>query len=178
MRQHDDPPIATFRLLYSAATWTGLALLTLALLWLLWTLFALTSAGTARTQALAVMRPTVTAIAAEYASAEGGAPVAVALPATCAACHAIAGTSAQGKICPDLTNIGAVAAARIGQANYTGAAQSSEDYIRESILEPSIYVVPGETYGKPGASTMPAAVGSALSPKELNDLVTYLASLQ
>ena len=179
MTHHDDPPLATLRLLYSAAAWAVLGLLTLVLLWLLGTMFALASVGTAESQALAVVRPTVTAIAAEYVGAEGtgvAAPVKVDLPATCAACHALAGTSAKGTTGPDLTHMGSVAARMIASSDYTGKATSVVDYIRESILDPNAYVVPGDTYGRPGASTMPA--DTSLSPQELKKLVAYLASLQ
>jgi len=148
------------------------------LTWLLWTLLTHTSAGTAQSHALAEIRPTITAIAATYAAGAARAPAVVALPSTCAACHTIAGTAAQGTFGPDLSHIGSVAAERTAARDYAGTAASPIDYIRESILDPNVYVVPGATYGQPGASTMTAATGGALAPRELNQLVNYLATLE
>ena len=42
-----------------------------------------------------------------------------------------------------------------GDPSYKGAATARPDYIRESILTPSAYVVPGPTFGAAGQSIMP-----------------------
>jgi mono/diheme cytochrome c family protein len=182
MAHHDDAPVALFRTLYSGLTWAGLAFLVAVLGWLVWTLFTHTSPGSTRSRALAEIRPTVTALAAAYGTGDGEAGASgvavVALPATCAACHTIAGTSAAGKVGPELSHVGTVAGQRITSPDYTGEAKDVAAYIRESIASPSKFVVAGTTYGKPGASTMPAAVGQALTPQELDKLVAYLASLK
>lgn len=180
MVQHDDPPTATFRRLYALLPWGGLIAMALILTWLLWTLFTTTSAGTARSQELALVRPTVTAIAAAYAGTQldDGAVVAVDLPATCAVCHALKGTSAKGVAGPELTHIGSVSVTRVADADYTGEATDPAEYIRESILDPDVYVVPGAGHGEPGSSIMPAATGTALAQRELDNLVRYLASLE
>jgi mono/diheme cytochrome c family protein len=49
---------------------------------------------------------------------------------------------------------------------------SAEDYIRESILDPGAYVVPGYQ------DSMPRGLGRDLSPTDLDGLVAYLASLK
>jgi len=178
MTHHEDAPIATFRTIYSALTWAGLAFLLALLVWLLWTMFQNTPLGTDRSRAMAEVAPTVEALAAGYAVDESGVRI-VELPGTCAACHAIAGTSATGAICPDLTLIGAVAAERIASPEYAGTATTVEAYIRESILEPNAYVVRDKDsyYTGNGSSVMPAAVGEALDTRELEQLVAYLATL-
>lgn len=185
MTEQQDAPTRTFGALYTLAVWAGFALTVAILAWLLWTVFGNTPTGTVQSQELLVVRPTQTALAAMFQGAEPGegGVVVVDLPATCAACHAIQGTSAAGQVCPDLTNIGAVAEQRLASAAYQasdGSATTVEEFIRESILEPSVYCLAEEdNYCTPtGLSTMPAAVGEALTPRELDQLVTYLASLQ
>jgi nitric oxide reductase subunit C len=123
-------------------------------------------------------KATQTAVFEAMPSPTPGAGV-VELPAACKGCHMIAGTSAAGVVCPDLTNIATIAAERLAAADYTGSATTVEDYIRESILEPNAYLVLDKaSYTANGQSIMPAAVGAALSPAELDQLVTYLASLE
>ena len=58
-----------------------------------------------------------------------------------------------------------------------GAARSAPDYIRESILNPSAYVVPGPTFGAGGQSVMPP-LGALLKPEEVEQLVAYLATFK
>jgi mono/diheme cytochrome c family protein len=150
---------------------------------LLWILLSRTPAGTAQSQELVRVRPTQTALAAMYSGSpsgtETGAVAVVALPVTCAACHSIEGTDAAGKVCPDLTHIGSVSSERVASADYLGAASTIEEYIRESILDPNAYVVQGTGWVTPaGASIMPPTVGQALTPSEVDRLVSYLASLK
>jgi cytochrome c2 len=176
-----DAPHDLFETLYRLVTWASLGLMVVIVAWLLSMLFGLSPSGTAQSQELAIVRPTQTALAVAYGGADAaeGAPVVVDLPVTCAACHAIEGTSAAGKVCPDLTHIGTVSAERIASADYSGAATTVEEYIRESILEPNTFVLQGTGWVTPkGDSTMPAAVGQALTQPELDRLITYLASLE
>ncbi|MFN2115924.1 MAG: c-type cytochrome [Anaerolineae bacterium] len=180
MTQQEDAPVRTFGTVYTLAVWTGFAIIVLVLGWLVWTLFQSSPSGTVRSETLDVVRPTQTALAAAFAGEDVA--VVVKLPSTCAACHTIEGTDAAGKTCPNLTHVGSVAATRIEDAKYLasdGAATSVEEYIRESILEPSIFCVDEvDTYCTAnGTSVMPATVGALLTPQELDRLVTYLASL-
>lgn len=66
---------------------------------------------------------------------------------------------------PPVDHIGTVAATRRPGA-------SVEDYLRESILDPGSYLVPGYQ------DSMPRGLGRDLSPTDLEALVAYLASLK
>ena len=66
---------------------------------------------------------------------------------------------------PPLDHIAAVAATR-----RPGVA--AEDYVRQSILDPGAYVVPGYQ------DSMPRDLGRDLSPTDLDALVAYLLSLK
>ncbi len=66
---------------------------------------------------------------------------------------------------PPLEHIGTVAAER-----RTG--MSAEDYLRQSIVDPGAYLVPGY------ADSMPRGFGRDLSREDLDALVAYLASLK
>ena len=80
----------------------------------------------------------------------------------CGACHTLEGVpGAAGTIGPPLTNIGNVAATR-------KPGMSAEDYIRESIANPTAFIVPGF------APVMPSGLVS--NPTDLNNLVEFLAS--
>jgi mono/diheme cytochrome c family protein len=179
MAQEQDAPVGLFNRVYSLVAWASVAFMVLILVWLVWLLFTLTPAGTARSQELERVRPTQTALAAAYSGITDGVNVAFEFPATCAACHAIAGTSAAGSLCPDLTHIATVSAQRLADPGYAGSATTVEEYLLESIVEPNAYVVQGPGWVTPaGDSTMPAAVGLALTDAELERLVRYLASLE
>jgi hypothetical protein len=65
-----------------------------------------------------------------------------------------------------LSNIGTVAATR-------KPGMDAEAYIRESLLQPSAYVVPGFPDGQ-----MPTVLGTRLTTQQQNDLVAYLLSLK
>jgi mono/diheme cytochrome c family protein len=81
----------------------------------------------------------------------------------CASCHEpnLFGQ----RIGPPLDHIGTIAATR-------RPGMSASDYIRESILDPAAYLVPGYQ------DSMPRGLGRDLSPTDLDALVAYLASLK
>lgn len=83
----------------------------------------------------------------------------------CGGCHAIDGLSA-GNVGPNQTNIATVAATRI-------PGMSAEDYIHESIVDPSAYVVDGYP-----DNVMPKNYSELLSSDQISDLVTFLLSLE
>ncbi len=59
-----------------------------------------------------------------------------------------------------------------------GDGQIAREYIRESILQPSAYVVPGPTFAASGQSIMPAVYQTTLSPEDVDHLVAYLATIK
>jgi cytochrome c oxidase subunit 2 len=79
----------------------------------------------------------------------------------CGRCHIIDGEG--GRLAPDLSRIGTIAADR-------EAGVSADDYIRESILSPGAYLVPGYN------DVMPRGLARRLSQSDLDALVLYLAS--
>jgi nitric oxide reductase subunit C len=94
----------------------------------------------------------------------------------CASCHALApGVALVG---PSLAGVATRAGERPRDPAYGGAADSVEAYLRESILEPNRYLVPGERYAAGGRSFMPEMYGQTLAPGQIDDLVAYLATLR
>ena len=80
-----------------------------------------------------------------------------------------------GTFCPNLGNIATEAERIIHQPDYHGAATTAAAYIRESILDPNAYIVPGPAYRDAnGRSLMPADFGERLTSAELDDLVAFL----
>ncbi len=80
----------------------------------------------------------------------------------CAQCHQIEGSG--GRLGPDLSHIGTIAATR-----RPGAA--AEDYIEESLEQPGAYIVPGFP------DIMPRALAQGLSDFDRESLIRYLMSL-
>ncbi len=81
-------------------------------------------------------------------------------PGTCNACHSI--VKDQKLVGPSLSGVWAAAATR-------KPGMSAKDYVRESIVNPSAFVVDGYPAG-----VMPAAFGESLSKQQLADLLAYL----
>jgi mono/diheme cytochrome c family protein len=79
----------------------------------------------------------------------------------CGGCHVLGALSA-GVVGPPLTNIGTISATRV-------AGTSAEEYIRQSILNPNVFIVEGFAEG-----IMPQNWDELLSEDELNDLVAFL----
>jgi cytochrome c oxidase subunit 2 len=79
----------------------------------------------------------------------------------CGQCHLMDGVG--GQLGPDLSHIGTTAATR-------RAGVSAEDYVRESILTPGAYVVPGYN------DVMPRGLARNLSQSDLDALVLFVAS--
>lgn len=93
--------------------------------------------------------------------------------ATCVACHTIPGIAgAVGTIGPKLVE-GTNAPNRIKDPAYKGTAKSTREYITESVINPSAYVVKGFP-----DNTMPKEFGKKLSAGALNKIVDYLSQLQ
>jgi len=92
---------------------------------------------------------------------------------TCTLCHNPVGGRA-----PLLDNAAATIRDRLRNPGYGGQAETLYEYVRESMLEPSAYVVPG--FGKAGTndteSPMPAASGGSarLAEAETLAVIAYL----
>lgn len=81
---------------------------------------------------------------------------------------------------PSLAGISKRAAAMVSEPSYTGSAKDAEGYIREAILEPSVYISPGPNFssGPDGISLMPSDYGTRLDPEQVEHLVAYLMTLR
>jgi nitric oxide reductase subunit C len=97
-------------------------------------------------------------------------------PPACFTCHSIAaGVNLAG---PSLAGIGARATQMLSAPDYKGSAKDPAGYIRESIVKPSAYVVPGAMYSANGQSFMPANYDKELTPEQIDQLVAYLDTLK
>ncbi len=106
--------------------------------------------------------------------ADGSEPVdQIFAKAQCVSCHTIPGIpGAVGTIGPKLEE-GTTAPQRIKDPAYKGTAKSATEYIMESIVDPSAYVV------KPFPDkTMPAIFGQKLSAGALKKIVDYLSQVK
>ena len=106
--------------------------------------------------------------------ADGSEPVdQIFAKAQCVSCHTIPGIpGAMGTIGPKLEE-GTTAAQRIKDSTYKGTAKSPAEYIMESIVDPSAYVV------KPFPdNTMPKVFGQKLSAGALKKIVDYLSQVK
>lgn len=94
---------------------------------------------------------------------------------TCVLCH-----SGLGDRAPKFDTIAAAWRERIDDPRYRGSAKTLEEYLRESMINPSAYVVKG--FGKAGTddseSPMPEVTKGALalSPSEVDAVIGYLQS--
>jgi len=110
---------------------------------------------------------------AEKGDARRGAELFGKLP--CASCHDITRPWPGGPVCPNLGNIATEAARIVRLRDYRGKAKDAAGYIRESIVDPNAYIVPGPNYRAPdGQSVMPKDFAQTLNAKDLNDVVAFL----
>ena len=86
----------------------------------------------------------------------------------CGACHALAATGSQGFFGPAHDAVAVIAAARIADPDYRGDAETAAEYLRESIVAPGAYMVPGYAFTR---HSMPAY---DLPEADLDALVAYL----
>jgi hypothetical protein len=104
----------------------------------------------------------------------------------CGVCHQIPGiasarTGVEGPLLiPRVTAAQRLASPRYRAAVTAGqaAARTTREYVVESILTPSAYIVPGfEQPSTPAQSAMPGHFGAEMTVAELEDLVEYLMTL-
>jgi nitric oxide reductase subunit C len=97
-------------------------------------------------------------------------------PPACYSCHSTQpGVQIVG---PSLAGLAGRATEVLKNPAYKGTARSADEYIRESILRPSAYVVTGPTFGASGQSIMPAVYQDTLKPADIDHLVAYLSTLK
>lgn len=97
----------------------------------------------------------------------------------CDSCHYTERPFPGGFYAPNLGNISSEAERIIRLPEYRGKATNAADYIRESVLEPNMYIVPGENYlEKPDVSAMYQNFAQEMAPADLDALVAYLLSLK
>ncbi len=99
-----------------------------------------------------------------FTSGKGSAPA-------CSGCHSV--TAGQVLVGPSLSGIATQAAQQIKGPNYKGQAKTAEDRIRECIVSPNTYVVPGFQ-----PNVMYANYGKDLTSSDIDDLVAYLTTLK
>jgi len=110
-------------------------------------------------------------------NAERGAQLYATLP--CASCHDTTQPLPGGAVCPNLGNIATEAARLVRAPDYHGRARDAAGYIRESIVDPNAYLVPGERYRQAdGQSVMPKDFGDTLTREQLDDLIAFLLTLR
>ena len=97
-------------------------------------------------------------------------------PPACFSCHSVQQNVTL--VGPSLAGIATRAAVIIASAPYTGTAKTVEEYLRESILQPSVFVVAGPTFSAGGQSIMPAVYDQMIKPDQIDSLVAYLATLK
>ena len=96
----------------------------------------------------------------------------------CGSCHTIAGIpNAAGVIAPDLSDINMMADEHFTSDSYTGKATTTEEYIRESILDPNLFVAPTCPTGACAPNIMPATLSTLLTTDEINAVVNYISGL-
>jgi nitric oxide reductase subunit C len=96
-------------------------------------------------------------------------------PPACFGCHALQpGIILVG---PSLAGLASRAATLVTSPDYKGSARTPQEYIRESIVNPHAYVVPGPTFSAGGRSIMPE-YQAILTPDEIDRLVAYLATFK
>lgn len=96
-------------------------------------------------------------------------------PPGCFACHSVAaGVDLVG---PSLASLASKAETLISTDEYTGGAKTAREYIRESIVAPSAYLIPGNIYSSNGVSFMPGGYEVDMTAEQIDQVVDYLMTL-
>jgi len=89
----------------------------------------------------------------------------------CGVCHSLAQAGTGGVFGPSHDGVGGRAEARVHDPRYHGKATTGREYLKESILDPAAYRVPGFEITR---FAMPAYTG--ISDEDLDALVAMLAA--
>ncbi|MCC6458215.1 MAG: hypothetical protein IT328_24900 [Caldilineaceae bacterium] len=89
----------------------------------------------------------------------------------CGVCHTLDSAETRGTFGPVHNGMGATANERIQDESYHGAATTATAYIRESIVDPQLYIVPGYA-----ATSHRMPVYAHLDLSSLDALVAFLAA--
>jgi nitric oxide reductase subunit C len=87
----------------------------------------------------------------------------------CGVCHQLGTAGTQGLFGPTHDGIGTTAEGRISEQGYSGVATNAEEYIRESIVDPKAFIVPGY-----GITSHPMPAYDFLSEDQILALVEML----
>lgn len=90
----------------------------------------------------------------------------------CVACHVAGNVGPAWNPTSDQPGIGTRATTRYTQSDYTGKATSPEQYLLESIVQPSAYLVSGFQ------DLMPHTFSQNLTPQNASDLIAYLLTIK
>ena len=94
----------------------------------------------------------------------------------CNACHSLApGADMAG---PTMAGLTTRAEQVINSPDYQGDATDVEGYIRESIIAPSVHIVPGQMYSAGGTSFMPTGYDQSLTAEQIEQLTAFLATFK
>ena len=111
--------------------------------------------------------------------AASGAKLFTAKKIECDGCHDPTKNFPGGDFGPNMANVATVAQSMLKSSDYKGKAKTVEEYIRESILSPNTFLVPGDEYReKDGTSAMTQDFAQTLTPQQVEDLIVYLLSLK
>lgn len=96
-------------------------------------------------------------------------------PPACFSCHSLQeGVVLVG---PSMAGLARRAAETAASPDYRGQARTTDEYIREAIVNPSAHIVPGPTFSAGGQSVMPS-YEKILTAEEIGHLVAYLATFK
>lgn len=89
----------------------------------------------------------------------------------CGVCHQLTALDAHGAFAPSHDHVGTIATQRIRDARYGGSATTPAEYLRESLVQPGVYLAPGYEMAKP-----PMPSYAHLPPQDLDALVYLLTN--
>jgi mono/diheme cytochrome c family protein len=113
-----------------------------------------------------------TDILQELPAGDAAAGEALATSKGCVGCHISTNTGPAWLASAGQPGIGDRAATRFSEADYTGKASTAEQYLLESIVNPTAFIVAGFQ------PVMPANYGQTLTAQETADLIAYLLSIK